>query len=183
VAGPPIRHRPRLGVAAEQQTHYMRKFPASPVAKCRFRQLQVLLTAPPPQGSDTSRTELTADARAAIEGCSGQNQRLDLRHRARPGVTSGFGKSGSVPSCSHAECWSLGAAVAGEAARRQRRIDFDKCRTPGGNVPTLKAPEMNRAEAISDEPQPRDAAVGGFRHRPLDVEMKDRFSHSRRAPG
>src|SRR5208337_5068586 len=31
------------------------------------------------------------------------------------------------------------------------------------------------AEPLADEAQPRDASVGGFRHRPLHVEMKDRF--------
>src|SRR5262249_14277032 len=63
-----------------------------------------------------------------------------------------------------------------KAAAPQRRIDLSDRRTPGRTVPAVEGPEMHvRSKPVADEPQPGDAGMSRFRHRPLHVEMKHRL--------
>ena len=82
----------------------------------------------------------------------------------------------SQAAMQNASCWSRVAASRREAAAPKRRIDLGDGRAPGRNVPTVERPEMGtRSEPLADEAQPGNAGMGGFRHRSLHVEMKDRF--------
>ena len=69
-----------------------------------------------------------------------------------------------------------GAALVGEAAAPQGRIDLGDGRASGRNVPAVERPEMHaRPKPLADEAQPRNPGVGGFRDRSLHIEMKHRL--------
>ena len=65
---------------------------------------------------------------------------------------------------------------AGEAAAPERGIDLGNDGTSRGNVPAIERPEMHSiAQPLTDEAQPWNPRMGGFRYRTLHVEMKHRF--------
>ena len=65
----------------------------------------------------------------------------------------------------------------GEAAAPQRRIDLGNCRTPGRDFPAVERPEVDAGpEPLADKAQPGNPGMGGFRDRPLHIEMENGFS-------
>ena len=63
-----------------------------------------------------------------------------------------------------------------EATAPQRRIDLGDSRTPARNIPAIERPEMDAGpEPLADIAQPGNAGMGGFRYRPLHVEMEYGF--------
>ncbi|GBL38872.1 hypothetical protein EMGBD2_01300 [Nitrospirota bacterium] len=72
------------------------------------------------------------------------------------------------------------AIVYCELTTPQRRIGFGDSRMPSLHVPPVKRPEVNaRAKVVTHVAQPRDARVGGFRHRTLYIEMENRLRTTR----
>ena len=104
-------------------------------------------------------------------------------------VSSGFRNAARLPfrsardsqaAMQNASCWSPCSPLLGKAAAPQRWIDFGDSRTFGRDIPAVERPEMDAGpEPLADIAQPGDAGMRGFRHRPLYVELKDRFRAAR----
>ena len=120
-----------------------------------------------------------------MQATDAQDPALDLRdgplRRRQVGVQQG-GKFAIAISIgqrgSDAEGVVLvaGPLTPGEATRPERGIDFHDRGSAGRYGPAVERPEMHaRPELLADEAQPRDASMGGLRHRSLHVEVKDGF--------
>ena len=69
------------------------------------------------------------------------------------------------------------APLVGEATVPQCRIDLGNCRTPGRDFPAVERPEVDAGpELLTDKTQPGNPGMGGFRDRPLHIEMENGFS-------
>jgi hypothetical protein len=69
---------------------------------------------------------------------------------------------------------------ASEVAAPQGGIDLGNAGMSFRNDPAVKWPKMDaETKALTDEPQPGKPGMGGFEHRSLHVEMKNRFRAAR----
>lgn len=67
-------------------------------------------------------------------------------------------------------------AIARKTVAPRCRVDFDDGRLACGYLPTLKRPEMYAIRhAVSEVQKPRNACMGGLRHRSGHVKMKNGF--------